>query len=75
MGWLSNMMLLVKLLVKQYAAAGQVQVMRIPNYGNSDVNVTGTLTAPTWNEATGTGGVVGLIAKKLILNAWSRADS
>lgn len=34
-------------LVKQYDAGGQVQVIRIPNYGNNKVNVTGTLTAPT----------------------------
>ncbi|MEQ9187248.1 MAG: T9SS type A sorting domain-containing protein [Cryomorphaceae bacterium] len=56
-------------LVKQYDAAGQVQVIRIPNYGNATVTVTGTLTAPTWQESTGVGGVVALTAKKLILNA------
>lgn len=56
-------------LVKQYDATGQVQVIRIPNYGNATVTVTGTLTAPTWQESTGVGGVVALIAKKLVLNA------
>lgn len=56
-------------LIKSYDAAGQTQVIRIPNYGNSTVTVTGTLTAPTWTEASGVGGVVALVAKKLILNA------
>lgn len=56
-------------LVKNYDAAGQVQVIRIPNYGNNTVTVTGTLTAPTWTESEGTGGVVALQAKKLVLQA------
>jgi hypothetical protein len=55
--------------VKQYDDAGQIQVIRIPNYGQNDVQVDGILTAPTWDEASGTGGVVALVAKKLILNA------
>ncbi|MEZ4721020.1 MAG: T9SS type A sorting domain-containing protein [Flavobacteriales bacterium] len=56
-------------LIKDYDETGQVQVIRIPNYGNETVTVTGTLTAPIWDEATGVGGVVALVAKKLILNA------
>jgi hypothetical protein len=56
-------------LVKEYDGAGLIQVIRIPNYGENDVQVDGTLTAPTWDESTGTGGVVALVAKKLTLNA------
>jgi hypothetical protein len=56
-------------LIKAYDEAGQVQIIRIPNYGKHPVTVTNTLTAPTWEESNGTGGVVALVAKKLILNA------
>jgi len=56
-------------LIKEYDGAGQIQVIRIPNYGQNTVTVSGTLTAPTWDEGNGVGGVVALVAKKLILNA------
>lgn len=56
-------------LIKQYDEAGQVQVIRIPNYGKHPVTVTDTLTSPTWDESTGVGGVVALVASKLILSA------
>jgi uncharacterized membrane protein YgcG len=56
-------------LINQYDAGGQVQVIRIPNYGRHAVTVCDTLTAPTWDEATGVGGVVALVARKLVLNA------
>ncbi|MEX2596037.1 MAG: hypothetical protein WEC59_03830, partial [Salibacteraceae bacterium] len=56
-------------LIKNYNESGQVQVIRIPKYGNNTVTVTDTLTAPTWSESAGVGGVVALVAKKLVLNA------
>lgn len=56
-------------LIKSYSASDQAQVIRIPNYGKNTVTVTDTLTAPTWLESTGVGGVVALVAEKLVLNA------
>ena len=54
--------------IKQYSVAGVVQVVRVPNYPNG-ANITGTLTAADWSEATGTGGVLALKATNVIFSA------
>ncbi|MBQ0769464.1 MAG: hypothetical protein KBT58_09240, partial [Bizionia sp.] len=50
-------------LVRSYNFSGQVQIVKIPNY--NEVNITDTLTAPDWDTATGTGGVVALSAEQI----------
>ncbi|MBN2667188.1 MAG: gliding motility-associated C-terminal domain-containing protein [Bacteroidales bacterium] len=54
--------------INSYNPSGNVQLIRVPFY-NEPV-VTSTLSAQPWNNATGTGGVVAIMAgRKLTLNA------
>ncbi|MCO6173417.1 hypothetical protein NHF50_00005, partial [Flavobacterium sp. NRK F10] len=54
-------------LIRNYNVAGKVQIVRIPELNNA--NISATLTASPWNDATGTGGVVAISANTLTFNA------
>ncbi|NHN26295.1 hypothetical protein FIA58_011455, partial [Flavobacterium jejuense] len=54
-------------LIRNYNTTGKVQVLRIPDL--NDANINATLTAAPWNDATGTGGVLALSANTLTFNA------
>ncbi|MGZ8509174.1 MAG: T9SS type A sorting domain-containing protein [Chitinophagaceae bacterium] len=65
---------LVFMLLNQYTSADKVQLVKIPQYISADV--TDTLKAGPWNNTTGTGGVLAIIAEEdLILNAPIYTDS
>ena len=64
----------VYMLLNQYDVAGKVQLVKIPQYNSA--NITDTLKPAPWNNTTGTGGVVAIIAEEdIILNAPIYADS
>ena len=64
----------VYMLLNQYDVAGKVQLVKIPQYVSA--NITDTLKPAPWNNTTGTGGVVAIIAEDdIILNAPIYADS
>ena len=64
----------VYVLLNQYDVAGKVQLVKIPQYVSA--NITDTLKPAPWNNTTGTGGVVAIIAEEdIILNAPIYADS
>ena len=61
-------------LVNNYSVANKVQLVRIPEYYAA--NVTDTLKATVWNNASGVGGVLAIaVATDLTLNAPIYADS
>ncbi|HVU58434.1 MAG TPA: T9SS type A sorting domain-containing protein [Puia sp.] len=60
----SNDVLLRDQFVNTYNATGQVQLVTLPSY--SSVTIGGTVTAPFWDPATGTGGIVALEASGTI---------
>jgi len=65
---------LVYMIKNQYSVAGKVQMVRIPQYYSA--NIIDTLKPAPWNNTTGTGGVVAIIAEQdIILNAPVYADS
>ena len=60
-------------LLNNYTVAGKVQLVGVPTYYSAVV--TGALTAKTWDNATGTGGVIALsVDENLTLNAPVSAD-
>lgn len=62
------------MLLNSYTVADKVQLVKIPQYISA--RVTSTLRAAPWNNATGTGGVLALIANDdLILDAPVSGDS
>ena len=62
------------MLLNNYTVANQVQLVRIPEYFSA--RVTDTLKAAPWNNATGTGGVLGIfVDNDLILNAPISGDT
>jgi len=65
---------LVYMIKNQYNVAGKVQLVKIPQYYSA--NIIDTLKPAPWNNTTGTGGVVAIIAEQdIILNAPVYADS
>ncbi|MDX1279480.1 MAG: thrombospondin type 3 repeat-containing protein, partial [Oceanihabitans sediminis] len=54
-------------LIRSYDVNGLVQIVKIPQY--NAVDIVGELTAPAWNSATSTGGIVALSAEQIIFNA------
>ena len=54
----------VYMLPNQYDVAGKVQLVKIPQYISA--NITDTLKPAPWNNTTGTGGVVAIIAEKIL---------
>ena len=61
-------------LLNSYTVAGKVQLVGVPTYYSAVV--TGALTAKTWDNATGTGGVIALsVDENLTLNAPVSADA
>lgn len=59
---------LVKVLANPYTpSSGIVQLVRIPQYGKA--TVTSTLQPKPWSAASGTGGIVALVADSLVLNS------
>ena len=64
----------VYIIKNQYNVAGKVQLVRIPQYYSA--NIIDTLKPAPWNNSSGTGGVVAIIAEEdIILNAPVYADS
>jgi hypothetical protein len=65
---------LVFMLLNTYSIAGKVQLVRIPQYDNAEV--VDTLRPASWNNTSGTGGVLAIeVAQDLVLNAHVYADS
>ncbi len=65
---MGNQVIFTADLTNSYDIAGGVQLIKVPGYNN--VTVTGTLTCPPWDSATGTGGVLAIIVgNTLTLNA------
>ena len=65
---------LVFMIKNQYDVSGKVQLVKIPQYYSA--NIIDTLKPAPWNNNTGTGGVVAIIAEQdIILNAPVYADS
>ncbi|SEA71231.1 DUF11 domain-containing protein [Bizionia paragorgiae] len=54
-------------LIRSYDIDGVIQIVKIPQYNS--VDIVGDLTAPAWNSATSTGGIVALSAEQIIFNA------
>jgi Secretion system C-terminal sorting domain len=62
------------LFLKNYTIAGQVQLIKVPEYYSA--TVVDTLKAAPWNNTTGTGGIVAIfVDENLVLNAPVSADS
>ena len=60
--------------LNNYTISGKVQLVKFGNYVNANVN--GVLTGNTWNNTTGTGGVIALFVEQdLTLNSIITADS
>jgi hypothetical protein len=65
---------LVYMIKNQYNVSGKVQLVKIPQYYSA--NIVDTLKPAPWNNTTGTGGVLAIIAEQdIILNAPVYADS
>jgi hypothetical protein len=71
---IADSVFLVYMIKNQYDVAGKVQLVKIPQYFSA--NIIDTLKPAPWNNTTGTGGVVAIIAEQdIILNAPVYADS
>lgn len=61
-------------ILNNYTISGKVQLVKFGQYVNANVN--GVLTGNTWNNSTGTGGVIALFVEQdLTLNSIITADS
>ncbi len=61
-------------LLNVYDVAGEVQLVSVPKYTLANTNVTGELTAQSWNKSLGYGGILILEANKLTLKANINVD-